>query len=203
MAFQVAPNCAQAVIQATYQGNPVYNVLNFHFPSAYVQADIDALASAVDVYWSTDMLPHLHASYVYDGVAVKGLNSPTDLTAFANTGAGGGGDSGSPLPGNAAVVCTFRTGFTGRSSRGRAYVGGLGESILTAANTFSTTFGNFVVAAFTAIKTNAGLAGWEFVVLSRHSAGVLRPTATFLSITSISMRNHDIDSQRGRLNRGH
>lgn len=203
MAFQPALQCASAVIQQTYGGSIVNNVLNFHLPSVPVQADLDALAAAVDSGWATYAAVS-SAALNYVNTHVRGLTNAIDLESDNNTSAGHGIDTSNALPGNVALVVTLRTGHAGRSARGRVYMSGLSEDILFGGpNSVSSSFAAAAVGVIQSIQSAADVAGWQFVVLSRHSGGVLRPSATFLPISSIAVRNLFTDSQRNRLPVGH
>lgn len=203
MAFQSAPDCAEAVIRATYGGKNIANVLNFHKVGGYSQADIDQLAAVVDDNVGSGYLALLSGNVTYVDTLVRGLTSDTDLTAAQNANAGVGTVSGGSYPANASACITLRTGFTGRSARGRFYAMPTGTSNGLGVNTVSTTYLDALVDFLQAVAGDADLEGWDLVVLSRFHNKAERETATFLDVTSISYRNNVLDSQRGRLPVGH
>jgi len=203
MAFQTAPECAEAVIQATFGGKSVNNVLNFWFPGGYTQTDIDALANAVDGVVGTNGLPLYNNDVLYEDTLVRGLTDIVDMTAVDSTSTGAGTAGTGIMPANVSFVVTLRTGFTGRSARGRLYMLPLDAGAFDDINEVSTTYANAAVAFVEAIIAAAALVGWTAVVLSRFSGGVKRTAATHLTITDVVARNRISDSQRHRLPKGH
>lgn len=203
MAFQSAPNMAEAVIQGSMGGKAVYNILNFQKPGGYDETDILALATLVDLWWGTDLVPLLNVGYAYVQTLARGLENLNDYEATVSDTAGSGTVTGGPAGNNAALCLTHRSGLTGRSARGRTYIGGIPASVMLSATTVTTTFVNDIVNAFDNILSVASAAGWVFSVLSRYSGGAPRTTAVHFPIVSIEARNNEIDSQRGRLLTGH
>lgn len=204
MPFQSAPDCAEAVIQATVSSSPMNNVLNFRKPGGYVQADIDNLADAVDSCVATYYRPFMAAGTTYVQTLVRGLTSAIDLTATNATGAGAGSHSGSvEMPSNTTLCIKLGTGLTGRSARGRFYSFPGTEACMAAQDLFTSAYGNGIVAFLTAVQAAAGAFNWDFVVLSRFTLGAKRTTAISNPITSIAYRNLIVDSQRGRLPSNH
>lgn len=203
MPFQSVPNCAEAVIKATVDGVNVFNVLNFWFPSGYGQSDIDNLASAVDDIWGTNILPHLHTSYLYAGTFVRGLANIVDLQGQDLTNAGAGAEGGDSFPNNVAFVLTLYTGHTGRSARGRMYIGGIPASKTATQNTLDATYAGILVTDMLGMITAALAVGWQMTVVSRQSLGAVRPVGINTVVSSIVARNLVLDSQRRRLPTGH
>lgn len=204
MAFQSAPECAEAVIHCTTSGKEQINVLNFWKPGGYVQADIDSLASVVDINVGTNYIPIIAAGTNYNFTLVRGLTNIIDLTATDSTNAGPGTNPGSvELPSNVTLCVTLRTGFTGRSARGRFYTIGPTQTNMAAQNLFTSAYGNAAVNFLTGLQADALLAGWTLIVLSRFSGGVKRAVATHTTVNDINYRNLDSDSQRGRLPKDH
>lgn len=204
MTFQSAPDIAEAVIQATISGSPLNNVLNFHKPGGYTQADIDNLAGQVDTSVGTYYRPFMAPGTNYVQTLVRGLTSAIDLTATNATNAGAGTHTGSvELPSNASLCVTLRTGLTGRSARGRFYAFPATDACMAAQDLFTSAYGAGIVAFLNNIVTAASVVGWHFCVLSRYTLGARRAAGISNDITSIAYRNLIVDSQRGRLPAGH
>lgn len=199
MAFVPAVDCAEAVIGFIGDGGNYNNVLNFKYATAYDQSNIDDLADAVDGAVGSDYLAILSDQVSYVNTHVRGLTSSVDLEGVANASASTGGDSDSPLPSNATLCVSLRTGLTGRSARGRFYsVGATFGDVLTA-DVFTAAYVAAVVATIVAISTQAGAAGWTLVVLSRRNAGVALTAAVARPVTQIYAVDNNVDSQRRRL----
>jgi len=203
MAFQSAPDCAEAVIRCTYGGKEVVNVLNFFFDGGYNQTNIDALAALVDQDVADFYLDALSANVTYVETFVRGLTDETDLSASNGTGTGVGAVGGGSYPANASACISLGTGFTGRSNRGRFYALPTGTSNGLGVNTVSTTYLGQLVDFLEAVQGDAVAAGWDLIILSRFHDGAKRAVATKQFVTSITARNTVLDSQRGRLPSGH
>jgi len=203
MSFQSAPNCAEAVINATISGTALANVLNFYKSSGYDQDDIDALAEAVDDAVGSDYLAILASAVSYNSTLVRGLENTVDLQASVTTNAGAGAVSGATMPNNVSLVATLRTGLTGRSARGRFYTMVMSSASLASQNTLSSTIGTGLSDFLLQVQINALAAGWQLCVLSRYNNLSKRATAIAFAVTDIEVRNLLVDSQRRRLPSGH
>jgi len=197
--FQSAPFCAEAVINATISGVPLANVLNFRRLSGYDQAHIDDLATAIDIAVGADYLPILASAVSYSHVLVRGLESVIDLTSSASASAGSGAVGGATMPNNVSLVATLRTGFTGRSARGRFYAMPMSSSSLASQNTLDGAIGSGLESFLEACVVAGASTGWEMIVLSRYTLGAKRSVAIGTPVTDIEIRNLLVDSQRRRL----
>jgi hypothetical protein len=198
MAFQSAPDVASAEILYTLQNGVIAeNVLYFR-NSGYDQAAVDDLAEAVDGWMATYGLDILSIAYLYNFVHVKGLQDIVDVEAINNTNAGAGTGAAGFLPNETSLALSFRTGFTGRSARGRVYLMPPGEADMSDLNHITTTYRNAVQTAYENLGVQAAVAGWQHVVLSRISGGAPRVTATNLAVTDYIVTDLTLDSQRGR-----
>jgi len=204
MPFQSIPECAEVVIHGQGGSKAIANVLGFWMPGGYLQADLDNLASAIDIAVGADYLPFVAAGSAYIRTDVRGLENVVDLTSSASSQAGPGTMSGTfELPSNVAFCVTLRTGLTGRSARGRFYSWPFADSGLSAVDTVTTTYANGIKTFVNACLT-AGLSeGWYLSILSRRSLGALRPVGVHYTVTNIDYRNRTTDSQRGRLPANH
>lgn len=203
MAFQSAPDCAEAVVRNTLSGQQVNNVFNFRKAGGYTLTDLQQLADDVSAWWAASVMPNLCVSLIYTGCLVRGLEFEADQEAVAGIGTTPGSVSGIVAANNVAFVMTHRTGFTGRSSRGRTFLGGLAANDFDSSDSLNATRVGLLNVAFEPLTDFPALNGWEFVVLSRFHNGAKRLTATALAVTFTEARNRFTDSQRGRLPAGH
>jgi len=204
MPFQSAPDCASCAIEATLGSQTIANVLNFHKAGGYNQVDINNLASVIDNEVGANYLGLMNGNVVYSGTHVRGLANLNDIEALDSTSAGPGTASNPPLPANVSYCVTLRTFLTGRSARGRFFAFPPGAGALqTSPNLVTTTYSGQVVAMIQGFITAAAAVGWNMIVLSRFTGGAPRTTATFFLVTSVVARNLIMDSQRGRLPKGH
>lgn len=203
MAFQSAPDCANVIINATYLGKPIANVLSFRKAGGYSEVDLEFLAETIAQQVQTLYKPYCNATVLFDVVTAKGLENIVDFSYASTVAAGAGTAAGSAGPSNVSLCVTLRTGHTGRSARGRFFAFPASLGALSGPNSFLAAYGDALTAFLVACRTEAPLVGWEQIVLSRHSAGVLRPVAIGYPVTSTIVRNLTVDSQRNRLPNPH
>jgi len=203
MAFQSAPNTAELVIKGDISGKGVANVINFYNPFGYDQSDIDALATLGDAWVGSDYIPLFANSVTYNECLVRGLTDIIDLTGSAAANTGPGTLSGSAMPANASVCITMRTGFTGRSARGRFYAWPFSSSVLATSQSVTSGYVDDLADALNLLRSQAASAGWTMSVLSRYTLGSARPLGICTAITDCVGRNVLVDSARRRLGLGH
>jgi hypothetical protein len=203
MPFLSVPDTVEVVINGDISGQPIANVVGAGHVGAYVQADLDNLAAAVDGWVASDYLPLVSASVNYVSTHVRGLTNIIDLESTDTTSAGPGTASGGGMPANASFVVTLRTGHTGRSARGRFYMWPYSTSALLTSQTVTTTYSNAAQAALIALSGVIATAGFQMVIISRRSNNVPRLVGVTTPVTDIESRNQAVDSMRHRLLRGH
>jgi len=200
MPFQSVPDCAQATVVTTLNGITMNTTLSFAFTGGgYAQEDIDSLAAGVDNWWAAEVQPLLSTSCDYVQTNVRGLEFLSDLEAIDNTNAGPGGNGNEPLPALTAACISFRTGFTGRSARGRNYIPGLCISDMAAnENTIDSTVLTSLQTAYELLVASVGGIGWQHVVISRYTLGAARPTGIYRLVTAYVFTDNLWDTQRRR-----
>lgn len=104
---------------------------------------------------------------------------------------------GQALPGNCAIVVTFRTGLTGRSRRGRNYVAGIREAD-SASNAVNGATVDAIRTAYENLVIPFGAAGCNHVVFSRFTNKAPRALGVPTIVTSYTA-DTNLDSQRRRL----
>lgn len=137
MPLPVITGCSRVAVRGLCQnGQPWVNVLHFAKPTATSRA---AFLTALDAY--------LRNIYTAGGVTGAGTSGwatfgglSAGVTDYVETQLDGvsaslvvpmliaGAASGDAMPGDTALVTTLRTGFRGRSNRGRTYWAGLTEA---------------------------------------------------------------------------
>lgn len=109
------------------------------------------------------------------------------------------GTNASPiLPLNVAICATQTTGRIGRSRRGRNYIPGIAENVVSTGDIIGTTFRNTIVDAYIALRNDLQADGFVNVVASFIADGVARVTALGTAITNTVVDPYS-DSQRRRL----
>jgi len=204
MAFQSAPQCAEAVIIGTSGAKPIYNVLNFTFGATYSGADVTNLAAAVSTQVMNEYPDLVNGNVTLYGVRAKGLANINDFQHQTAPTPDPGNVGTKPLPANTSLCVTLRSGLTGRSARGRFYAFPTGDANLsTSPDLFEATYAADLVTMLEHISTAAAAQGWAMCVLSRFAANAARPVGIPFIITDIGARNLTCDSQRGRLPADH
>lgn len=201
MAFQSVPECVEAVIRGTMNGNTCVNVLTFSkVGGGYDQSDVENLAAAVDAWFGENMLGAMSSAATYLDTTVRGLELPNDVYAINNDSTGNGADSGTPLPASVSACIKFGTGLTGRSARGRSYMWGLGAGALaTNENNLSTVFTAAIVGFYEELPAVAISAGFSHVVVSRYALNAVRPIGIFFPIIDYSVVTQHVASARRRV----
>lgn len=195
------PRTVQVNVRATLGGVPIENVFHFRKVTGEVtDADVQDLVLTVGPAWQTTMLPYLAEAYVLTEVyAVDQSSEVGAIGVYAFPPNSAGTLTGEHMPGSVALCITHRTGFAGRSYRGRTYISGMTENQVSG-NYFLSSWVADIVAAFNSfITTVEGGGEWEFVIASRYLNGTIRLEGVATPVAVSLARNNDVDSQRGRL----
>jgi len=202
--FVPAVNCAKINIQrGEIQTAPVWNTLWVQFPDAITSARLIALNTAIATWWVAYLKPlqwreaiwgYVQSTQQDDDAGLQETLYPVNIYV----------PSGPQfqLPGNCALVCTFHTGNTGRSRRGRFYLGNLDKSctIDLGPSKVKYSYSLSYLAAFTALQgyLNTVSGAPVHAVVSHYADHIERDTALISPVTSYSC-NLVLDSQRRRL----
>jgi len=201
MAAPYVPNTAYMYFQCACNGKDVGFGYNCEFLSGlYDQTAIDDLADIGNTWFTDEIMPITSITLSYIQTVVRGLNSAIDLTATNNNGASNGLSNNAPLPNNVSFVIKHSTGFTGRSARGRSYMVGIPNNVVAAnEDDMGVTQAQAYVDAFDLLDATLDAAGWNGVVVSRYTAGVLRTTPITTTITGHEFTDLKLDTRRKRL----
>lgn len=201
MAFHPVPNAAEVAIKATLFGQEVVNTLwATKTPgSPFTTTDLGELATAVALAWDAGMLQHLSVDYKFVNVTAtdKSVDGGLFAISFGDSSVSGGVGSGS-LPGGSAFAVKWLTGHTGRSYRGRMFIAGLPESMVSG-NEVTSDWALAVRSSANSLLTAVLGADWVPVIVSRRNDGAERTTPLTTPITIADYTDRAIDSQRRRL----
>ena len=198
MAYQPVPNVAQCQMVGTVDGQVTINDIFFEISGGGItSANLGTLAGAVALWFSSTLAPLLSDDWSAQRVIATDLTTATGPRVDVGA-AAPGGVSGEAVPNNVAACVSFRSGSRGRSARGRNYVPGIPGTLVTL-NTLDPTFINDLVTAYQGLM-GAGtfLAGWQWVIVSRVTAGALRPTGVALPVLNVLMVGDSVRSMRSR-----
>lgn len=219
----VVPNAVQIRLMYAFAGNGAFNVLHARklANTVITQALANIVGAAIKSAWTTRIAPLSNGG---SGLMRVGLR---DLTAanqpeFLDTGATApGSGTGDILPPNNAIAVTLRTALTGKSNRGRVYIGGFNETqndpsglAVSTAGTAATQFIQDVSAALTAQQMTLAVLSrpayayvdnrtWTFNTGDTETDVIGRGNARaggLQDVTLIQSRNANWESQRRRAN---
>jgi hypothetical protein len=198
MAYQAVPNVAQVQCIGVVDSQMTVNDISFEISGGGINiTNLTVLASAVALWFSNTLAPLLSENWSAQRVSAVDLTTQTGPAVVIGASTPGG-VSGEAAPNNVAACVSFRTAGRGRSSRGRNYVPGIPNSLVT----LNTLDGGFIGDLEGAYQDLVGpgtfLAGWQFVVVSRQTGGVLRPTGVPSPVTSVTMTTDKVKSMRSR-----
>lgn len=198
MAFVATPHGVKVALEGSQGGIPVVNVFHVKAPG---EVAIGVLNEILDVFvaWVEDnWLASLSGTYTLLAIRCKDISTSDGIEVVHNYTSGNtGGAGGAATAANAAMCITWRTLYTGRSFRGRTYVGALPASQQHDAHhmetTYAAAFADYAMNLIEALQT----AGYVLCVLSKVANGVARVTGILTEIISVIV-DTKIDSQRRR-----
>lgn len=198
MAFQAVPRGVKIELNAVQNDVPIVNVWYAQLAGAPTDADLLAISEAVETWWHDNLKPSQHGTYVVQNITVTDVSIASGhqhINASIFEPMGGAGDDAAAA--NAAAVISWRTAATGRSFRGRTYIGGLPQAALVDAQHLTTAAASAYNLAGANLVDALEAVGATLVVVSRIALGVVRIIAVATEIIAWVTDNR-IDSQRRR-----
>lgn len=199
MSFIPFPHGAKAVVHFHNSQGGWNNILWF-LKFEYSDEDLLSLAATLDAYLGSALAPYMCDDASYDYVQVYDMRSIDGAVKMVDTGADTGAVTGEMTPVQSSVVTTLRTGFRGRSARGRIYWTGFAESNFTG-TAWSATLLTNIAGVLQQMKTQVEVIGWTWVVASRQEDGVPRTSILGRPVTDFVHRSGRPGSQRRRTGR--
>jgi len=198
MAFIPTPEGIEIVVHGAQEGIPVVNTYHVSAGGSPTDTQLQDAAEAVSSWMITDMIPYLDSTYVIQDVVATDI-SVADGHQFTDLSAAGYGGTivGAPMAANAAVVISWRTARTGRSYRGRTYIGGLNNGILLDPHNITTVYAGHYATAGQSLIDILAVAGLVLSVLSKVADKVARVAGVLTEIVSLIV-DTKVDSQRRR-----
>jgi hypothetical protein len=199
--FQPAPDCVQVTVEGSLDGQLTINDLFFRSQiGPRTPADVLFLTQAIRDWYIDAVVPNLNHNWEGRVVKGRGLSSPNPITALAGMVDVVGALTGDQLPNNCTMAVHFGTGMAGRSFSGRNYVPVLDRDFVIG-NVIDSAWANDIVLAYMQLVFPGAVVpdGWIWVIISRVQGGVRPAEALFHEITSVSVVDRIVDSQRRRL----
>lgn len=199
MPFISAPNGCRVSVVGRYQGQTLINTFNAHLTTPPARADIEALMGAIRDAWIANMLDNLNVEYSFARIVGLGLTDEVDFRLEEFISGEVGATTGEPLPGNVAFSVKRQSGLSGRSARGRVYIGGFDYGQLEGANMIGEAWATDVVQALTAVHDAINATDWEEVIWSYYTGGAPREFGYPYGVDSYGYVDLNVDSMRRRL----
>jgi len=166
----VIPGVVQAKIGTEISGRGAFNVIHFRKIGGITvtQALTDLIGAAIKAAWAANIAGRASTNTGLIRVALRDLSTPNQ-TEYIDTGAPtlGTGVGTEPLPAGAALCITLRTLKSGKSFRGRFYLGGYAESENDASGQPTQAAADAATAYLDQIRTSCRAQGLELCVASR------------------------------------
>lgn len=197
MTLGIVPNGIKVEMNGFQNGIPVVNRFFVTKSTAPTSGDLDDVIVETLAFFN-NIKNAMHVSYALANITAtdvhvaNGTQTILPLTTD-NTGVA----TSAAAAANAAVCISLRTAQTGRSFRGRFYLGALSNANLVDAQTFSSTAAASLAGWFEDFITALDAIGATLVVVSNYSNKVVRAIALATEIISIIV-DTKIDSQRRR-----
>lgn len=199
MAFVPAPNVLMCEARWTLLGQQVENVTYWQSDAGVFAGTAAVIAAEYQASWVANLAPLSGTDMSLRELYFTDLSSETAPTYTVVPGTPIVGTGGTAtLPNSVSLVVSFRTEGRGRSSRGRNYLFGLTEGVVTG-NTVSDTYANAALAFFDDWAAALGAGELAQVVVSRRTDGADRVTALVQPVTARVYTDQWIDAQRRRL----
>lgn len=198
MAFIPIPNVSMHTVNYTWLGQQVQNVFHVLHGDVPTVGGIGAVNDVIVNWWTTELEPHVSSQVEARsviGTSQHVANGPQVTTAFPS---GSVGQELSPsMPSGTTVAVSWRTGFSGRSFRGRTYHVGLVESQVTD-NAITAATHTLLIADYAQLVTDLATTDTPLVIASRYTNNAPRVTGVATVVLSVLIDTF-IDSQRRRL----
>lgn len=197
MALGIVPNGIKVEMNGVQNGVPVVNRFYVTKTSPPSSADLDDVITATLGLWNA-LRAGIHTSYTLANITATDVHvangTQTVLPLVTNN---TGTAANAPAAANAAVCVSLRTNFTGRSFRGRFYIGGLPQDAFTNAQNISATAAASYAGWFEDFIDALNAINMTLVVVSNYANKVLRVVALATEVINVIV-DTKIDSQRRR-----
>jgi hypothetical protein len=154
-------------------------------------------------WWVAEMADGMPVAFFLHTVTARGLEFQNDIEYTYAPGNAFGTVASNPCPSNVAYAVSRRSGLTGRSARGRVFIGPMAvASLQTDENLVLAVWSQGTVDALNEIKTLPRILAQnlEEVIVSRFNNNAPRATGITFPVTTYVATDLRVDSQRGRLN---
>jgi hypothetical protein len=186
-------------LRMVIDGQKVENTLYFSGEPPLTPTTLNDLAVIVESWWADNISPILSTTLSLNEIVVTSLASETAPQIVFTTGLPDtGGNANAALPNNVSWAIKFNTANRGRSGRGRNFIVGLTEEVVSASQLNVITAAQLVDGYLDLLADLSG-GDWTWVVYSRFEDKVERTTGLAQEVISVGYTDLIVDSQRRRL----
>lgn len=200
MANVYAPNVAQFNLNFTYQDEPAQNTLYFLYTTEPTTSNLNTTATLIYNIWANNAAPFAPSTVRLNEVKAMSLDSPgAPVGGYTPSTPSTGADLGASAPNQDTISVSFRTGFAGRSRRGRNYWIGLLKANITN-NRLDPAVMGAIIDYYNEFLPSSGIfTNCVWGVYSRFANKTPRLIGLFTPINQVLFVNNVIDSQRNRM----
>lgn len=203
MPYVPVANAVEVAVHGQCGGAPTTNVFNVRSGMAAPdQAEVGLAVADVADAFRTHLLPNLSTDFTLTHFVGRDLSSQTgpvvEVVDVTN-----GGHAGTSLPPAVAAVVSWKTAQRGRSFRGRTYLPGIPEAVVTAGGLLGEAWQADVAADVAAFITALVGEGHRLIIVSRYSGvdgggnPIPRAAGVITNVTTGLVREY-VKSQRRR-----
>ena len=177
MAFIPVPNVAKFAIIGNELDAQLVNTLYFGKGSGWNASDLNTAAQALYNWYAAEVMPLISVGVSLQRVEARDISVPSGAVAtYSPTPPVPGGQTNPALPNSVTLCISFRTGFAGRSFRGRNYTWPVTENQVDG-NRYTVATADGFVDAYDQLFNVASSFGGVWVVVSRYNNGAPRETS--------------------------
>lgn len=197
MPFVPAPNCVQVELRWTLDSQKCENRFFVDMTEPPSVENMTALSAVVAGWVENEYAPIVNGAITFtealytDWTTQLGVQLTQPLSLV-------GGTSGTMLPNESSFCVSLRTGFRGRSARGRWYMPPPDQAARLGINTLTTTYVGLAAGALSTLIDNIIGGGWFMSVVQFRSNNVKLTTGVVRRFSHALAVDNLLDSQRRR-----
>jgi len=198
MAFIPTDDTAEIVVKGLVNSQEMRNIFHIDFGQAVTEVLLQAAADLVAGWAHNAFVENLSNDASIYEVEARDVSEEFGLSQSSTADLPDAGEIPTDAsPNNVAVCVTWLTGFTGRSRRGRTYVGAMPYDNFANSIVDPTRLASLLVDMINLVDL-VNAEGWELVVNSLYTGGAPRVAGVNTPINECAANNYP-DSQRRRL----
>lgn len=200
MAFVPAPNIIQVEFRCLRNGQQVENRVMVNALTAPTPAILEDVAIEAWNWWENLHAPVLPADVNLREVVTTDMSVQNGAQfTYAPDTTTVGGLGGFALPNEVSLCVSLRSGVRGRSARGRWFMLGLTDAVITGTNSVTPAHASNCAASLNALRTAIEGLGYVIVIVSYITNLEPRPGGpVYFVVTNALVVDNVVDSQRRR-----